>query len=128
MAADPSDSDGYQALVNDEIIKIFEACSFQDITGQRISKVVRTLKVIDERVSAFTERLKVEDLQPQNREESEDERRARELILHGPQHEGEGVDQNDVDTLLAQASTEAEAEDVANENKASQADIDSLFA
>ena len=29
------------------------------------------------------------------------ERRKRELILHGPQHEGEGVDQNEVDAMLA---------------------------
>lgn len=29
---------------------IFEACSFQDITGQRIAKVVTTLKVIEQRI------------------------------------------------------------------------------
>src|SRR5690606_17059502 len=32
-----------QQPVVDEVMKIFEACSFQDITGQRISKVVKAL-------------------------------------------------------------------------------------
>ena len=36
--------------INDQVIRIFEACSFQDITGQRISKVVTTLKHIEDRL------------------------------------------------------------------------------
>lgn len=40
MAADNSDPEAYQAFVSDKMIAIFEACTFQDITGQRISKVV----------------------------------------------------------------------------------------
>ncbi len=52
MCADPSDHDGYQAVVNDNVVKIFEACSFQDITGQRISKVVSTLNHLDGRITA----------------------------------------------------------------------------
>jgi chemotaxis protein CheZ len=39
-----------RALANDiqeQVIKIFEACNFQDLTGQRISKVVGTLKFIE---------------------------------------------------------------------------------
>ena len=31
--------------------KIYEACSFQDITGQRITKVVTTLKTIESKVA-----------------------------------------------------------------------------
>jgi chemotaxis protein CheZ len=32
---------------------IYEACNFQDITGQRITKVVKALKHIEERVEAL---------------------------------------------------------------------------
>lgn len=32
---------------------IFEACNFQDITGQRITKVVRALKHIEERITSL---------------------------------------------------------------------------
>jgi chemotaxis protein CheZ len=34
----------------DAVTSIYEACSFQDITGQRITKVVSTLKVIETRI------------------------------------------------------------------------------
>jgi chemotaxis protein CheZ len=34
----------------DQVISIFEACNFQDITGQRISKVVNAMKFVEERV------------------------------------------------------------------------------
>lgn len=47
MAADPSDIEAYQALVQEKVVLIFEACSFQDITGQRIAKVCETLQQIE---------------------------------------------------------------------------------
>lgn len=98
MASDVSDPAAYHSFVNDKMLEIFEACAFQDITGQRVSKVVRTLNFIDERVSALASRL------PDDYKtiatplgETAEERRRRELILHGPQMAGEGVDQNAVD-------------------------------
>ncbi|MGS4885331.1 MULTISPECIES: protein phosphatase CheZ [unclassified Roseibium] len=111
MAADPSDSEAYQDLVSNKMIGIFEACTFQDITGQRISKVVETLRFIDERVTSFIEQLRIPASFETEIEETDEERRKRELILHGPQHSGEGVSQNDIDALLGD----------------SQADIDKLF-
>ena len=33
--------------------RIYEACSFQDITGQRITKVVATLKTIEAKVAGI---------------------------------------------------------------------------
>jgi chemotaxis protein CheZ len=111
MSADASDPQAYQDLVSGKMITIFEACTFQDITGQRISKVVSTLNFIDERVTAFVDRLRLPDDWGSDSEETEEERRKRELILHGPQHEGEGVSQDDIDAMLAEA----------------QADIDKLF-
>ncbi len=99
MGADPSDVDAYQALVGDKTIEIFEACAFQDITGQRVSKVVSTLNLIDDRLSKLMDKLKMpENLPPL--EESEDERRRRELILHGPQQKGDAIKQTDVDKLF----------------------------
>ncbi|WP_299810983.1 protein phosphatase CheZ [uncultured Roseibium sp.] len=111
MGADTSDPEAYQELVSNKMISIFEACTFQDITGQRISKVIETLRFIDERVSSFISHLRIpEDLEAAI-EESDEERRKRELILHGPQHVGEGVSQDDIDALLGDA----------------QSDIDKLF-
>jgi chemotaxis protein CheZ len=39
------------AKLQEAVTRIYEACSFQDITGQRITKVVGTLKVIEEKVA-----------------------------------------------------------------------------
>ena len=36
-----------------EATRIYEACGFQDITGQRITKIVRTLQSIEKRVNAL---------------------------------------------------------------------------
>jgi chemotaxis protein CheZ len=36
--------------MHDHVVKIFEACNFQDLTGQRISKVVTTLKFIEDHI------------------------------------------------------------------------------
>ncbi len=38
------------AVVQDVTTRIYEACSFQDITGQRITKVVKALKAIEAKV------------------------------------------------------------------------------
>lgn len=100
MSADPQDADAYQAVVQHKIMEIFEACAFQDITGQRISKVVGTLNYIDERVNSFVTRLRMNEIDDAPAEETAEEKRRRELILHGPQHKGEGVSQEDVDAML----------------------------
>lgn len=117
MAADPDDSAAYQETVNGEVMKIFEACSFQDITGQRITKVVETLNFIDERISNFASTFGVEDNQARlSEEEKAREARKQEQILHGPQMDGEGVAQDDIDALFG-----------ADDNANSQDDIDALF-
>ncbi|CTQ52627.1 chemotaxis regulator CheZ [Roseibium album] len=111
MGADTSDTEAYQDLVSNKMISIFEACTFQDITGQRISKVVTTLSYIEERVTSFIEHLRIPEDLDAAPDDSEEERRKRDLILHGPQHSGEGVSQDDIDAMLS----------------GGQADIDKLF-
>ncbi|NLH83468.1 MAG: protein phosphatase CheZ [Phyllobacteriaceae bacterium] len=101
MAADASDPDAYKALVDEQMMAVFEACSFQDITGQRIRKVVRTLSWIEDRLAKLAETLKIGEDAQSPEAETEDERRMRELILHGPQHTGEGVSQDFVDDVFS---------------------------
>ena len=112
MAADAGDPAAYKTLVDEKMIVVFEACSFQDITGQRIRKVVRTLTWIEERLSQLTTKLKFAEGDLVLDGESDDERRRRELILHGPQMKGEGVSQDFVDDVFATSN---------------QDDIDELF-
>ena len=100
MASDPADTEAYQALVGDKIVEIFEACAFQDITGQRISKVVTTLNHLDQRITRLVDRLKLMSISDAPAEETAAERRQRELILNGPQMKGEAISQDDIDALL----------------------------
>lgn len=110
--------EGYKADVDAACMQIFESCAFQDITGQRVAKVVDTLKMIEERVSHFAERIGAEDQEgPVTEDEAAREKRKADLILHGPQLDGDGHDQSSVDDLF----------DSLDGDSQSQADIDSLF-
>lgn len=94
-----------QEKLNDAVVRIFESCSFQDITGQRITKVVQTLKIIESEVdgvlSAFGDDVARERKKNLDAELDSSSERADEQILHGPQSEGEASSQDDIDKLLA---------------------------
>jgi len=90
--------------ISTQVTNIYEACTFQDITGQRISKVVSTLKEIEEKVNHLVGILGhhpgIED------EEGEDEgdgdgRTGDDALLNGPQLPGNSISQDEIDKLLA---------------------------
>jgi len=101
MAADGRDPAVYKALVEEKMMLVFEACSFQDITGQRISKVVETLQLIDERVSRFATAIAARDAAgaATETERVHAERRQR-LLLNGPQLDGPETSQSDIDAMF----------------------------
>lgn len=88
----------YRALVT----RIYEACNFQDITGQRINKVVSTLKIIEERINAMLQALGHEDtggdMDAQARAEAVSD--PDETLLGGPQLPEKAISQDDIDALL----------------------------
>jgi chemotaxis protein CheZ len=102
MSADASDPAAYKALVDEKMMIIFEACSFQDITNQRIAKVVETLQHIEQRVARFADVMKAKDIEGflSEGERARNERKEK-FLLNGPQLAGEGVDQSDVDKMFA---------------------------
>lgn len=99
--------------------RIYEACSFQDITGQRVTKVVRTLKSIEDRVDGLVRafdperhgvRLESAGGRAAGSGGGADSRRSVSAtgdrpedadLLNGPQGSGEAIKQDDVDALLA---------------------------
>lgn len=97
MAADASDPHAYQAMVCDKMMEIFEACSFQDITGQRVKKVVETLAHIESRIDRFAQVMGVEDAEVQL---SQEEKRKKDLLLNGPALNGPEVKQDDIDAMF----------------------------
>jgi chemotaxis protein CheZ len=42
--------------VQDHVVRIYEACNFQDLAGQRIAKVIATLLMVEEQLAAMIER------------------------------------------------------------------------
>ncbi|MBO6676800.1 MAG: protein phosphatase CheZ [Rhizobiales bacterium] len=101
MAADRSDPEAFQEMVDTQMIDIFEACTFQDITGQRIGKVVETLQRLEGRFDRLLESLPKSDGEAfSTDEEKARERRKEEQILNGPQRDGPQVDQDAIDALF----------------------------
>lgn len=92
VSGDPADK------LQDATTKIYEACSFQDITGQRITKVVTTLKTIENKVAsiinAFGRSAAVAQPEPTRAMTEAD-------LLNGPQLPAHAMDQSDIDALLA---------------------------
>src|SRR5260370_254494 len=41
--------------IRDHVVRIFEACNFQDLSGQRIAKVLATLTFVEDRVARMLE-------------------------------------------------------------------------
>ena len=86
------------ARLQDATTRIYEACSFQDITGQRINKVVATLKTIEAKVAQIVATFGGGD-RPAPIEATADPVEA--ALLNGPQHPTVAMDQSDIDKLLA---------------------------
>lgn len=97
MELEVEDPEAYQAEVNDAMLRIIEACSFQDITGQRVKKVVGTLSHIEERINRFAEVMGVTD---KNVAPTEADEWAEENLLNGPAVGGPENSQSEIDDLF----------------------------
>jgi chemotaxis protein CheZ len=95
LSADAADLESYRAMVRREMTALFEACAFQDLTGQRISRVVKTLQHIEARVSRFAGYARVEDAPGYATEsEAKDAERVAKFMLSGPRAEHERNESN----------------------------------
>ncbi len=88
------------ARLQDAVTKIYEACSFQDITGQRITKVVTTLKVIEAKVAQIMTTFGV-PTEPNEPRQAVVDADGHAALLNGPQLPSNAMDQSDIDKLLA---------------------------
>ncbi len=83
---------------------LFEASGFQDITGQRITKVVTTLSHLEDKLSALADAIgdtDTDEATPDGPSADKDyDNMANEDLLHGPQLEEEAQDQAAIDALF----------------------------
>ncbi len=101
--------------VGDKVNAVFEACSFQDLTGQRVTKVVHSLQFIEERVNTIIRmwgRAELEKVVVEMQAADPDK-----ALLNGPQRKGAGVSQSEVDKMFDSPTTV----------EFNQDDIDKLF-
>ncbi|MBU6475999.1 MAG: protein phosphatase CheZ [Alphaproteobacteria bacterium] len=81
-----------------DITAIYEACGFQDITGQRITKVVRALKNIEAKVSEIVGAFGHVQAAAGGGAPKEEKK---DGLLNGPQLGGPASSQEEIDALLA---------------------------
>ena len=88
--------------IQDRVVRVFEACNFQDITGQRISKVVNTWKFIEGHIGQMMEIWggldAFKDFIPDAPAEPKDD----DALLNGPKLKDDigHVSQDDIDALF----------------------------
>jgi chemotaxis protein CheZ len=88
--------------IQDHVVRIFEACNFQDLTGQRITKVVSTLKFIETHIVRMMEIWggidSFNDVAPAAMAAREGDQK----LLNGPKLDGEvgHASQDDIDALF----------------------------
>lgn len=88
--------------LGEAVTRIYEACSFQDITGQRITKVVTALKVIEARVADVSRRFGGSgDPPPPPPEQAAAPVTEGRALANGPQMPSAASSQADIDRLLA---------------------------
>lgn len=98
-ASSPEEVENIEAI-SSAVMKIYEACNFQDVTGQRISKVVTTLSFVDERISKMIDILggeeELQELDVVEMVQQFDE----DVELSGPRPEGHEISQEEIDSLF----------------------------
>jgi chemotaxis protein CheZ len=81
----PDDGPAYRAQVEERMIALMEACSFQDLTGQRLDRVAKTLTVIEERLGIFAASVKAANGEARSGEAELRQDTWRKLnLVHGP--------------------------------------------
>jgi chemotaxis protein CheZ len=91
------------AKIGDATTLIYEACAFQDLAGQRITNVTKTLGLIEGKLSELVSEFGVlaDDYHGGVGSVAADS--LQDLQLSGPQHPADAADQTSIDQLFADA-------------------------
>ena len=100
-AEDAAERRTLSAGIASEATQVMEACSFHDIAGQRISKVMGSLQFVEEHVSAMVDlwgREEIEDMA--GKTGARQPNGADGVALEGPQLPGQAISQAEIDALF----------------------------
>ena len=96
--------------IDEKTTDIYTACSFQDITGQRTTKVVQALCYIENRVNAMIDIWDLEGETSQSNKgpiQENNDTRPDSHLLNGPALKGDGLEQGCVDSMLTEDTSNA---------------------
>jgi len=105
LVADKLKDEGADGMLCDEIaeqtMRILMACSFQDINGQRTTRIASILGTLESRMGALMSLWNIEAARsvPATPEDAKNDAH----LLHGPQNRGRGCTQQDIDRLFGEA-------------------------
>ncbi len=88
--------------IQERVVSIFEACNFQDLTGQRISKVMNTMKFIEQHIHEMMNIWGGIDAIKAHATPIADTRDGDARLLNGPKMEGDvgHASQDDIDAMF----------------------------
>jgi chemotaxis protein CheZ len=88
--------------IQERVVSIFEACNFQDLTGQRIKKVMTTMKFIENHITVMMDIWGGVDAIKAHAPAIVDTREGDAKLLNGPRLEGDvgHASQDDIDALF----------------------------
>jgi chemotaxis protein CheZ len=88
---------GLAQEIQDHVVKIYEACNFQDLSGQRIGNVIETLTTIEDQVEGMLDR---HQGRPCDRPSTGPD--CTRALLNGPRLDGDSghTSQQDIDILF----------------------------
>jgi chemotaxis protein CheZ len=88
--------------IDERATNAIEACTFQDITGQRVSRIIKSLDFVEQRVNAMIELMGRSDIESLGITlPDSDQRHGDDALLNGPQLPGEEISQDEIDKLFA---------------------------
>jgi len=98
--AEGDEKDAALNQIDDNCMAVFQACSFQDITGQRVAKVLKSIRFVEERINTLVEVWGVQEIESEEVDESK--KTEDEALLNGPQLDTskERFNQDDIDALF----------------------------
>jgi chemotaxis regulatin CheY-phosphate phosphatase CheZ len=107
-------------IIDNKTTDIYTACSFQDITGQRTTKVVQALCYIENRVNAMIDIWGLDETDSTAPRKDNMDNRADAHLLNGPAKLGDGLEQGCVDDMLNSAIQNDSKSDNLSEGQAEE--------
>ena len=102
LGSTQTDFDAYRVEVEAALLEILQACSFQDLTGQRLTRALEAIAQIEKRLHRFARNVRIADAAEMfDRTAIVQEARRETLLVEGPQDFGKAIQQGDIDKLFS---------------------------